>query len=264
MNPVISRGFVRSDQMKTTIKVGDETVHGYWISGVYMQHKNRMLCPLGDELKPSDIDHVIIYSGDADWNMPREICMKKVIPETVCRCVYHSPKLGDIYEHDYVKFIDMSLNGNSRVSVGEIMVDNRTNSVMIRVGHQRPRSIILVDTLLEKIVGNAFENNIQTDEDPAEEKILDADILSMHFDSERGLTHYIDIMTCEGVYVSFGGLHLCGDACYRWIKKLIDIIGDHGVNNCENVAIKVKMRDNKVFAIGSVQKDIWLDLNELK
>ena len=37
-----------------------------WVEGVYFKHYNRQVSPLGDELKPEDVDHLIIRSGFAD------------------------------------------------------------------------------------------------------------------------------------------------------------------------------------------------------
>ena len=58
--------------------------NGEWIEGYYMRHENRMLAPMGDTLKDEDVDHIILFSGFADWNMPRDIKYAKVDPSTVC------------------------------------------------------------------------------------------------------------------------------------------------------------------------------------
>lgn len=44
-----------------------------WIYGGYHKHIKRQVSPIGDELKENDIQHLIIISGFADWNMPRPL-----------------------------------------------------------------------------------------------------------------------------------------------------------------------------------------------
>ena len=49
--------------------------------GYYVFHQNRQLCVFGDKLKPDDCDHLIVADGFADWNMPRGIDAKKIVPD---------------------------------------------------------------------------------------------------------------------------------------------------------------------------------------
>lgn len=78
-----------------------------WAEGVYFKHYNRQVSPLGDELKPEDIDHLIIRSGFADWNMPRPIQAVPVNPATVCeRTNKQDSKNAFIWENDVIEFED--------------------------------------------------------------------------------------------------------------------------------------------------------------
>lgn len=49
--------------------------------GYYAFHINRQPCIMGDELKPDDCDHCLITDGFADWNMPKKLEVKKIVPE---------------------------------------------------------------------------------------------------------------------------------------------------------------------------------------
>ena len=83
-----------------------------WAEGAYYKHINRMPCPIGDEVKPEDIDHVIIRSGFADWNMPRQLEVVRVDPNTVCEYIGENDvKNQPIYEYCWVAFPDVGEDG---------------------------------------------------------------------------------------------------------------------------------------------------------
>lgn len=48
--------------------------------GWYMMHINRQTACIGDQLKESDVDHLVMTDGFADWNMPKDIRPIKVTP----------------------------------------------------------------------------------------------------------------------------------------------------------------------------------------
>lgn len=80
---------------------------GKWITGGYFKHINRMPHPMGDCIKPKDIDHLIIQSRFADWGMPRGVEGYEVDPETVGQWTglvdFEDTKIfeGDILEFVY-------------------------------------------------------------------------------------------------------------------------------------------------------------------
>lgn len=83
-----------------------------WAEGAYYVHHNRMVSPLGDELRPEDVDHVIIQSGFADWNMPRQLCAVPVDPDTVCEATEWKDKNGKrIWEYCFIQFPDTGEEG---------------------------------------------------------------------------------------------------------------------------------------------------------
>lgn len=258
--PIIYRAFASVDHMKTVIKLNSKEYHGYWVKGSYMQHINRMPSPVGDSIKESDIDHFILYSGSADWNMPRQVCFEKVLPETVCRRVMVSEKLGEIFEHDIIKFRSFNKLGKFTTMIGEVLFDDHRNTIMIKIGRARPQSILLNDNLLVSVLGNTFENSLEEFNFHAENtQITKAVIISEHFENERGLTHFVSLTTEDGQYISFGGLHLIGDACYNWMYKFIEVVGKGSTAHCEGVHVLVKIEDGDVVAIGSINYDLWLD-----
>lgn len=50
--------------------------------GYYIRHENRQPAVFGgtDYLHPEDVDHLVAVDGFADWNMPRDLVIKKVTP----------------------------------------------------------------------------------------------------------------------------------------------------------------------------------------
>lgn len=46
---------------------GNEVLRGW-----YYRHVKRQLHVIGDSVRDEDVDHVVMYDGFADWNMPRE------------------------------------------------------------------------------------------------------------------------------------------------------------------------------------------------
>ena len=51
------------------------------LRGWYAFHEKRQLCPMGyDELRPDDVQHLVIHSGWADWNMPRDLKVSVITP----------------------------------------------------------------------------------------------------------------------------------------------------------------------------------------
>ena len=50
--------------------------------GFYFCHLNRQPSPIGDSLKPEDIDECIVTDGFADWNLEPPVRILKVTPPT--------------------------------------------------------------------------------------------------------------------------------------------------------------------------------------
>ncbi len=78
--------------------------NGQEIEGAYLEHINRQVCALGDDcFKPEDITHYIIFSGFADWNMPKPVQMVEVISESVVQYIGKNDKNNKrIFEGDLV------------------------------------------------------------------------------------------------------------------------------------------------------------------
>lgn len=76
-----------------------------WVEGGYLKHYNRMICPIGDYLTSKDINHYIIMSGFADWNMPRQIEFHEIDPETLSQYTEKDAENGKIFENDILGFM---------------------------------------------------------------------------------------------------------------------------------------------------------------
>ena len=80
------------------------TDNNKWVAGTYMRHVNRMPAPVGDDLKPEDIEDIMLFDGFADWNMPRSIQYVKIDPNTVNRCTGLKDSHGTmIFEGDFIR-----------------------------------------------------------------------------------------------------------------------------------------------------------------
>ena len=56
-----------------------------WVTGYYIYHIKRTLCPFGDRLRPEDKQHAIMKDGFSDWNMPRNTVHYDIDPSTLCQ-----------------------------------------------------------------------------------------------------------------------------------------------------------------------------------
>lgn len=54
---------------------GKEVMRGW-----YYRRENRQPAVFGDELRPEDVDHIVMHDDFADWNMPRAMKATKITP----------------------------------------------------------------------------------------------------------------------------------------------------------------------------------------
>lgn len=50
------------------------------LRGWYYRHINRQPCCFDDEVRDEDVDHMVMYDGFADWNMPKAMHATKITP----------------------------------------------------------------------------------------------------------------------------------------------------------------------------------------
>lgn len=96
---------IRGVTMREIIFRGKKLETGEWITGGYFKHINRQPHPVGDRIRPKDIDHLIIQDGFADWGLPRGIVIDEVDPETVGQWTGLFDSEGmRIFEGDIIEF----------------------------------------------------------------------------------------------------------------------------------------------------------------
>lgn len=49
--------------------------------GYYVFHERRQPAAYLDELKPEDCAHCVVFDESADWNMPKRMCRKLIVPD---------------------------------------------------------------------------------------------------------------------------------------------------------------------------------------
>lgn len=54
---------------------GEEVLRGWC-----MRHERRQPCAFDDELRPEDVEHLVVRDGPADWNMPRPLIPARITP----------------------------------------------------------------------------------------------------------------------------------------------------------------------------------------
>jgi uncharacterized phage protein (TIGR01671 family) len=128
---------------------------GGWVYGYYCKYTKRQVCPVGDELKPEDIAHLIINDAFADWNMPRSLQAYDVDPETVGQYTGLKDKSGNkIFEGDVVS--DGWITYTPIFQNGIYMAYNVKHLHLTKQGPSTQFNIIWRDGC--EVIGNIYDN----------------------------------------------------------------------------------------------------------
>lgn len=105
-----------------------------WEEGYYIRHIKRTIYPMGDSVKPEDLQHAIMHDGFSDWGMPRDTVYYDVDPVTLCRSTgLTDRKKKRIWENDI-----LMCHGNPddlvKVEFGEFsVIDPASDAIVDRV-----------------------------------------------------------------------------------------------------------------------------------
>jgi hypothetical protein len=146
---------------------GMSTLLGRWVYGGYIKHLPYTPSPIGGDLvKDYEYQHLIVHEGFSDWQMPRSIEAKTVIPESLGEFTGLKDGLGhEIYEGDILNVT--SKNGATFVApvgwFGKFGLSTFnsnpsyvSNKFLLEVGSL---SLAISDgSLAVKVVGNVYEN----------------------------------------------------------------------------------------------------------
>ena len=289
---IIFRGFHPTDWAKNEIIVNGKVIRGSWVEGTYMKHINRMPCPIGDQVKDEDIEHLILMSDpNADWNMPRNVKQYKVIPETVCIGTPYREKRKDkhnniIFVGDVIYFNMGKLKLPRRYSADEVCLDNGINvysGVVKRENHKfvvygtdlktkqeyEPVSLDWIvndsnlDTLIitKTIFDDASDDTKSLANDNIEE-IKNGRIIQIDWNCERGLTHYVSIQLEDGSHKLFGGYSLVNNGAYLWMMALMGALGIDRFDEKQLIGkyVDVKIVNNEPVAIRGASCLPWIDV----
>jgi len=137
--------------MREVLFRGKRLDTGGWVYGYYCKHIKRQVCPVGDELKPEDIAHLIINDGFADWNMPRSLQAYDVDPETVGQYTGMTDETkskifeGDLYRSDSGYIFEV--------------VYLESEACFVGVPVKEPESWVFLEDVLDmRKVGNKWDN----------------------------------------------------------------------------------------------------------
>ncbi len=159
--------------MREIIFRGYDLDNKQWYYGSYLKRILRQVAPMGDELKPEDVEHWIIFNGFADWGMEKRLKVAQHIDE---KSVGQYTGLKDennkeIYEGDIVKVHYFFDNYDSETYGA--FEDEETTTGLIKINEY---GIVLVTEKYEenlfdllncyyknqldevKVIGNVYEN----------------------------------------------------------------------------------------------------------
>ena len=152
--------------MREILFRGKKLGSGDWAIGGYYKHVNRQLFPIGDRIRPKDINCWIIQPGYADWGFPRGVGVQEVDPETVGQWTglvdSEGTEIfeGDILEIRYDDVLHDHLKHYRSVKwFGELgyPVFDFSDSTKLDRGHQMIWSQV-VEKAYYRVVGNIYDN----------------------------------------------------------------------------------------------------------
>lgn len=142
--------------MREILFRGKRIDNGEWEYGGYFKHNNRQKCVIGDYDKPEDFDDLIIFSGFADWNMPRPLNCVKVDPTTIGQYTGLIDKNGKmIFEGD---ILEAHFDEYSPENATVVKVIWHENGFGTKQGDFCPDPLCADDCEAWEVIGNIYDN----------------------------------------------------------------------------------------------------------
>ena len=77
---------------------------GEWVKGAYFKFLPFTPAPLNNNIPETAYKHIILHEGFSDWNMPRDLKVREINPETLGQCTGMLDKYGiPMFEGDIIK-----------------------------------------------------------------------------------------------------------------------------------------------------------------
>lgn len=136
-------------------RVPEDSVH--WVYGAYVKHLPYTPAPIGTLKVPdSDYEYAIVNDAFSDWQMPRNLQIISIRPNTVGQYVGRKDKnKREIYEGDIVRTGKDDI-GDPEPMIGQVIM--RDGSWLIENEKKQEAIDLFSEITSREVIGNIYEN----------------------------------------------------------------------------------------------------------